>query len=246
MRKGKYISLGILFLILIHFRGNAQKNVDNQQLLWVRYNLKLKINNTYQIRQEFEERTYWFPWRQHQMLSKTHLERSLGNGWIAGVGLTYSEQSLPNNPNISDTYNVAEIRPQAEIYNKQILTNSLNLEHRYWAEFRFFEQPDGSFEFSNSRMRYKLELQYNPVKKATVKVFDEILINVGSSITNNVFDQNRYGGSVQYMPSEDFGFELGYINWFQQRPSGVDLYNRNIVRLTFHHNINLKKNKSHV
>lgn len=54
----------------------AQKNVETQQ----RYSLKLKLNDHYQLRQEIEERAYWFPWRQHQFVSRTAAERKLGKG----------------------------------------------------------------------------------------------------------------------------------------------------------------------
>ena len=240
MLKYKLVSLKVLLLFLMSLKGFSQKNIENQQLLWVRYNLKLKINDTYQIQQELEERTYWYPWRQHQIVSRTHVLKSFGNEWKAGVALTYSEQSLPNNPIIKDYDNVSELRPQIEIYNTQTLTSELDLEHRFWTEFRFFEQPDGTFDYTNIRTRYRLELQYKFDKKVTLKAFHEIHLNIGNKITYNVFDQNRYGGSIQYMPVKDLGVELGYVNWFQQKQSGVDFYNRNIVRFTIHHNINLK------
>ncbi|WP_308993392.1 DUF2490 domain-containing protein [Mariniflexile litorale] len=240
MLKDKFISLKILLLFLVSLKGFTQKNIENQHLLWVRYNLKLKISETYQIQQELEERTYWYPWRQHQIVARTHVLRSFGNDWKAGVAFTYSEQSLPNNPNIKSSENVGELRPQIEIYNRQALMLKLDLEHRFWTEFRFFEQSDGAFDFTNVRMRYRLELQYKVDKKVSLKVFDEIHLNIGNKITYNVFDQNRYGGSIQYMPIKDLGVELGYLNWFQQRQSGVDFYNRNIVRFTIHQNINFK------
>ena len=49
---------------------------------------------------------------------------------------------------------------------------------------------------------------------------------------------------VVTLPKDNFGFELGYFNLFQQRPSGVHFYNRNIIRLTFHQTLNLKNSKS--
>lgn len=76
-----------------------------------------------------------------------------------------------------------------------------------------------------------------------LKAFDEILLNMGRKVVQNVFDQNRYGASIQYMPFDKLGFEVGYINWFQQQNSGVDFYNRHIIRLTIHQNLNLKSHK---
>ena len=116
------------------------------------------------------------------------------------------------------------------------------MHHRYWSEFRFFEQPNHSFKFGNNRTHYKFEIRYFPSKDLTLKAFEEIHINIGKNIVNNVFDQNRYGTSIQYIPFKNLGFELGYLNWFQQRKSGTEYYNRQIVRLTIHHIINLKNN----
>jgi len=233
----------VFLLILLSFLSTslfAQKNTTTQELLWSRYYLKLKINDLYQIRQEIEERTYWFPWRQHQFVSRTFVERKLGKGWNSGLGFTYFLQSLPHDPEISDYTNQLELRPQLELAYKQNLTEKVILHHRYWGEFRFFEKTNGSFEFGNTRLRYKIELRYSPISNITIKVFDEIHLNIGEKIIQNVFDQNRYGASIQYMQLQNFGFELGYFNWFQQRRSGVDFYNRHIVRFTIHHTLNLK------
>lgn len=244
MWKIKSILFAIFLFGLFSENVNAQKNIENQHLLWTRYYLKLKLNDNYQLRQEIEERNYWFPWRQHQFVSRTFADRKLGKGWNAGLGFTYFIQSLPQNPEIKDFNNYLELRPQIEIAYKQSISDKIILQHRYWSEFRFFEQANRSFEFGNNRTRYKIEIRYSASQKLTIKAFDEIHINIGSKIVQNIFDQNRYGASIQYMPIENFGFELGYFNWFQQQISGVDFYNRNIVRLTIHHNLNFKNPKN--
>lgn len=240
MRKMKSIALAALFIGLSYADGNAQKNVDTQQLLWTRYSLKLKFNDRYQLRQEVEERTYWFPWRQHQFSFRTHLERKLGKGWQTALGFTYFLQALPQDPTISIFETRTELRPQLELGYKQSLSEKISLHHRYWSEFRFFEQDNGSFDYGNIRARYKIEIQYSPIANLTLKAFDEIHLNIGGEIIQNVFDQNRIGASVQYMPFKTLGFELGYFNWYQQRSSGVDFFNRHIVRFTIHHSIDLK------
>jgi len=221
----------------------AQKNVESQQLLWTRYNLKININDTYSIKQELEERTYWFPWRQHQFITRTLLDRKQGKGWNAGIGMASSLQSLPHDPEIPITETKAELRPMLEIGYWSPISKILGLHHRYWSEFRFFEQANGPFDFANNRTRYKLELRYAATPEINFKAFDEILLNIGGEIVQNVLDQNRYGASIQYMPFDKIGFEVGYINWFQQQKTGVDFYNRHIIRLTIHQNINLKSHK---
>ena len=93
--KFKVINLLLIIFCFLTTPINAQKNVETQNLLWLRYNLKLKINTNYQIRQDLEERTFWFPWRQHQFASRTLLDRRLGNGWNTAIAFTYLEQALP-------------------------------------------------------------------------------------------------------------------------------------------------------
>ena len=243
---GTVKSRGLIALLFSLYSTNiiAQKNVDTQHLLWTRYYLKLKINDNYQIWQELEERAYWFPWRQHQFVARTHLERTLGKGWNAGIGFTYFLQSLPQDPEIKEFTNQTELRPQLELSYQQKISEKFTVDHRYWTEFRFFEQSNNSFTYGNIRIRYKLELGYAPIKQLTLKTFDEIFINVGGKIVQNVFDQNRCGASVQYMPIENLGLELGYFNWFQQRKSGMDFYSRNITRFTIHHTLKFKSPKN--
>ncbi|MBC8769324.1 DUF2490 domain-containing protein [Arenibacter sp. BSSL-BM3] len=236
----------LLYLFVYHLgvmNLYSQKNVESQQLLWTRYNLKININDTYSLKQELEERTYWFPWRQHQFISRTQLDRKLGKGWNAGIGVASFLQSLPHDPEIPIAETKSELRPMLEIGYWSPISKKIGLHHRYWSEFRFFEQTNGSFDFANNRTRYKLELRYAATPQINFKAFDEILLNIGGEIVQNVFDQNRYGASIQYMPFDKLGFEVGYINWFQQQKSGVDLYNRHIIRLTIHQNINLKSHK---
>jgi len=233
-----------LTLILLSLFGHssftlAQKNIDTQSLMWNRFFLKINANDNYQVLQELEERSYWFPWRQHQFVSRTQVVRSLGKGWTTSLGFTYFLQSLPHDQETSVTESLSELRPQIEFGSRQKVLNWFSINHRYRGELRFFEQSDGAIEFGNARMRYQLEFQFSPVKGLTLKVFDEIHFNIGSKIVLNVFDQNRVGASVQYQFMNALGLELGYFNWFQQRASGVDFFNRHIVRCTILYTINL-------
>lgn len=235
------VFVGIFVFFFVPNTVVSQKNIDHQNLLWTRYTLKLKIDNHWYVNQEIEERTYWFPWRQHQFVLRTLVQYQLGNGWNVGAGLTYFQQSLPQDPKREIDYTQPEIRPNLEIAYRQTLSEKFSLQHRYWTEFRYIKPKNEDLQFGNMRMRYKLELQYLVKSNLTLKIYDEIFVNFGNNIVHNVFDQNRIGGSIQYMPTKHFGFELGYINWYQQRPTGIDFYNRNIVRFTIHQNLTLKK-----
>ena len=68
---------------------------------------------------------------------------------------------------------------------------------------------------------------------------EEILLNAGKSIVKNTFDQNRIYAALQYGINQKIAIELGYLNSFQQRASGVDYYDRDIIRFSIFHKLKL-------
>ena len=232
----------------------AQKNVTHQNLLWYGYYNTLVINEKYSILSEIQERHFIDPSAQHQLIFRSNLQRKLDENWNVSGGLTYFLQS-PNDPNSESDLVVPEIRPDIGFGYQQKL-KKITINHRYKAEARFFHDTEndeltGGFRFSNLRFRYQLGIDIPLVKdhktnknKLVAKIKDEIMVNVGRKIVKNTFDQNRIYGALNYSFHPSFSIELGYMNWYQQRSSGVDFYNRNIFRLSLFHQISLKQNKN--
>lgn len=219
----------------------AQKEVISQQQIWYKYALKIPLNDKWQIRQEIDDRNFINPARQSQFLTRTHLQCNLGKGWDVALGFAYFLHSLPQDPEVADFTNYGELRPSFEIANLHKISEKFHLHHRYWTELRYFQQPDDTYTFGTVRIRYKLELGYDLSEKFSFLVFDEIHLNLSNKITYNVFDQNRYGISAMYSPVNNIGFELMYINWFQQTTAGDVFYNRDIIRLALHHTLGVFK-----
>lgn len=236
-------AIALLICILTASLSWGQKQVLHQKQIWYKYNLKVPIGDNWQIRQEFDDRNFTDPSRQSQFLTRTHLQWKLGKEWSLALGFAYFVHSLPQEPEIQGFYNISELRPSVEIVNNTHLSNIFHLHHRYWTEFRFFKQPGEFYEFTNIRIRFKLEMGYEFSDKLSFLIFDEILFNVGNKITYNVFDQNRYGAGFMYSPVKNVGFELIYINWFQQAVQGDLFYDRDIVRFGLHHTLVVFKDK---
>ena len=100
------------------------------------------------------------------------------------------------------------------------------------------------YNFNSFRFRYLLGWTFPIIKNKNkteelvfVKIQDEIMINAGSKIVQNTFDQNRIYFALNYKISNKFSVETGYLNSFQQQPTGDDFFNRNILRLTIFQNI---------
>ena len=229
----------------------AQKKVENQQLIWYGYYNSLKFNENWSLNSEIQERQFYNPTAQHQLVFRSNLERKLIGDWNASVGMTLFLQN-PNNPNSESNLTVPELRPDFGFNHKQKL-GFVTINHRYKAEARFFHDVEneklvGGYRFSNFRLRYQLGLDipiWKNEKQQTiiVKIKDEIMFNAGNKIVKNTFDQNRIYLAVNYKLNNSYAVELGYMNWFQQQKSGTDFYNRDILRLSIFHNIDLKKDK---
>ena len=240
----------VIILLLPEFLL-AQKKVENQQLIWYGYYNDLKFNENWNLNSEIQERQFYNPTAQHQLVFRSNLERKVFGDWNASVGMTLFLQN-PNTPNSESNLTVPELRPDIGFSNKQKL-GFLTINHRYKAEVRFFHDMEndrlvGGYRFSNFRLRYQLGLDF-PIRKKEgnekllLKIKDEIMFNVGNKIVKNTFDQNRIYLAVNYKLNASYAFELGYMNWFQQQKSGTDFYNRDILRWSVFHNIDLKKKK---
>ena len=242
---------GRKFLIFIFFSTFLfeQKNVENQQLLWYGYYNKLQINQNWVLKSEVQERHFYQPLVQHQLVFRTNLDRRILDDINVSLGFVVFLQS-PNDPESESTLMVPELRTDFG-FNAKKKYKYFNVNQRFKVEARFFHQTEnnelvGGYQFSNFRMRYQLGLDIPLIKKQDaekliLKIKDEVMFNFGKNIVKNVFDQNRIYIGLNYPMNKNLAFEAGYLNWFQQRPSGTDFYNRDIIRFSVFHTINLKK-----
>lgn len=242
---------GRKFLIFIFFSTFllGQKNVENQQLLWYGYYNKLQINQNWVLNSEVQERHFYQPLVQHQLVFRTNLDRRILDDINVSLGFVVFLQS-PNDPESESTLMVPELRTDFG-FNAKKKYKYFNVNQRFKVEARFFHQTEnnelvGGYQFSNFRIRYQLGLDIPLIKKQDaekliLKIKDEVMFNFGKNIVKNVFDQNRIYIGLNYPMNKNLAFEAGYLNWFQQRPSGTDFYNRDIIRFSVFHTINLKK-----
>lgn len=235
----------LLLILLIPKYIFAQKKVENQQLIWYGYYNSLKFNENWSLQSQVQQRQFYNPTAQHQLVFRSNLEKRIYDNWNASVGMTLFFQN-PNNPESESQLTVPELRPDVGFNNKQKL-GFITINHRYKVEARFFHDTEngrlsGGFRFSNIRLRYQLGLDIPLLKndKVVLKIKDEIMFNLGKKIVKNVFDQNRIYFALNYKINNSYAFELGYMNWFQQQKTGTDFYNRDIYRLSIFHTFDLK------
>lgn len=250
MKKARVV-VGLFLMMNMVF---GQKKTTNQKLIWYGIFSTIEFNRKWYLQNEIQERHFTNPTAQHQFLIRSHIHRILGeSGWEGSAGLCVFFQN-PNNPEATVRLTRPELRPHVEFSCKQKWQNFL-INHRYRIEARFFHNTneqmtalEEGFDFGNYRFRYRFQVLYplysiDDERKIKVKVSDEILLNAGSNIVNNIFDQNRVYLGLNCNVNKNASLEVGFLNWFQQRPNG-DFYNRNILRFTLFHKMNLQKTKS--
>lgn len=76
----------------------------------------------------------------------------------------------------------------------------------------------------------------------TFRFSNDFMINTGD--VKDTFDQNRIYGSIQLPMGKKWSVEIGYMNQFQSRSSDDGFYDRHIIRYTFYHRVDMRKNIS--
>lgn len=227
------------------YAQSPQKEVTRQQLAWFSYALTLKLHPKWSLTSEIHERRFLNPGRQHQFVLRSQARYALGENWEAAAGFTYFLQS-PHDPSATQRLVVPELRPHIQFNYSQAIGRA-GITHRYRTEMRFFRNTS-SGELAagyhhNFRFRYRLGLEYRlanlqerPLK---LKLSNELHVNAGRNITYNRFDQNRIYTGLSYALMPNLEVEAGYLNWYQQRASGHQFYNRHIVQLAVSHKLDL-------
>lgn len=245
----KFTHTLFLFLTCSFLYAQTEKNIDHQSLLWTRYYNLLTINEKWSLHSEFDNRIFLNPVEENLYEFRVQGRYKIEDNFEVGTGFAYFSVATQV-PEITTDFNVPEYRGQQDIIWKQDI-GKITLLQRFQIEERFFHNinnegllPGTTFYW---RFRYRLQGEYSFWKKENqflkAILSDELMINRGKNVVKNTFDQNRIYAALQYGINKNITLELGYLNSFQQRASGFDYFNRDIIRFTFFHKINLQKKK---
>jgi len=229
--------------------AQTQKNTDQQSLTWIRYYNILPLTEKWALHSEIDNRNFVDPICQNTFVLRTQGRYRANKNVDLGVGLAYFNTNTQN-PNNNPDFSVPEYRIQQDItfindIAKITFHNRFQLEERFIEKANKIELLEG-YSFS-LRFRYRLQSTFTlwEKEKRSLKgtISDEIMFNFGNDNKKNTFDQNRIYAALRYAINPSIAFELGYLKSFQRRASGVDFYDRDIIRFTIFHKINLHRKK---
>ena len=242
-------TIRIIFLLFVSAfcRGQTEKNIDHQSILWTRYYNQLLLNEKWSLHTEFDNRLFLKPVQENLYVIRVQTRYKINEHLETGIGFAYFSVATQN-PELSYDFNIPEYRGQQDLTWK-LNISKITLNQRFQIEERFIHKsnkeslvPGTTFSW---RFRYRLQADYIFWKKENqylkTILSDEIMFNAGNAIVKNTFDQNRIYAAVQYGLNKSIAVELGYLNSYQRRANGIDYFNRDIVRLSIFHKIKVQK-----
>ncbi len=247
MKKVLVCFLGIIALVA---QSSGQvKQKEHIEQTWTGYFNQTRISDC------------WGVWVEGQLRTKEDFIKDLSQG-VARVGLTYylnDAAKLTGGYAFVNHFPSAghEDVPQPEHriwqqfqwhtkYSKVRTMQWFRLEERYRRKVLDHETLADGYNF-NFRARYNVLLQVPltpTIKKGSFSAIanNEVHVNFGKEVVNNYFDQNRAFLGLAYHTNAHDNFQFGYMNVFQQLPSGNRYRTTHAIRLFYFHNLDLRKN----
>lgn len=219
------------------------KKTDQQTLTWIRYYNILPLTEKWALHSEFDNRSFLNPVHENLFVIRVQGRYRVHKNIDLGAGLAYFNVNTQN-PNVDPDYSIPEYRIQQDVtfindIAKITFHNRFQLEERFTQKVNKTDLLD-DYYFAY-RFRYRLQSTFDLWKKdkRSIKatISDEVMFNFGKENKRNTFDQNRLYAALRYHFNPNVGLEIGYLKSFQRRSSGVDFYDRDIIRFTLYHRI---------
>lgn len=247
----KFLKITIIIISTATFlSAQGQKKIDQQTLTWIRYYAIFPLNEKWSIHSEIDNRNFVDPIRENLWVLRMQGRYRANKMVELGAGFAHFNVNTQD-PHTDLDFSVPEYRAQQDVTFSNDVAK-ISFHNRFQLEERFIQKENkmellNDFAFS-FRFRYRLQSAFTiwEEEKQSLKgiLSDEIMFNFGKTNKRNTFDQNRIYAAFRYQLNPNIGLELGYLKNFQRRASGVDFYDRDIIRFTIHHKINRKIVKS--
>lgn len=245
--KVKLLLLSFLFLGLLN---PALAQNSTTKALWYGYTLGRTISPKWSNETELMERHLVNPFQQSQFLIRSRFHKTLSANSNYGLGgslFLFHHPGSKNHP----AYTLPELRPHGE-FNVKADLGSMDLENRFRGELRFFRNTneaktdlEDGYHFAAARFRYRLQAifplaNWSEKKSLKFKLADELMAMAGGRMQELTFDQNRISADFSINFSPLLSLDLGYVNWFQSKPSGGYL-EQHIIRTVLKHQLKSSK-----
>jgi hypothetical protein len=231
----------LFFFLFPLLTVQGQNQVEHQSQVWYGYYLTIPMNSNWYVQGEVHTRHFIDPFVHHQNAFRAHLHRTFGGNWDLSAGAALF-LNTPNDSRAAVRLAVPEYRPHLDIAYRQ-KWRKVRIDHRFRSEMRFNRETNASrteltdaVNFSNYRLRYRIQALFPLIKQIQGKVNTEILLNAEQENPANTLDQHRMFAGLSIPVRSNLTLDLGYLHAFQQRPN-LNYYDRSILSLMLYHRI---------
>lgn len=115
-----------------------------------------------------------------------------------------------------------------------------------WVQIIANDIKTGKNKFTN-RVRYLFSATYpvfNNPKLPQLTIADECMLQFGSAVVYNTFDQNRFFAGIKQKITNTLSFDAGYMRIFQQKSNGSSYSLSDCYRLFFYYTLSAKKSST--
>jgi len=231
----------VFFFLFPFFAAQSQHQIEHQSQIWYGYYLTHSLHTKWYVQGEAHTRHFIDPLVHHQNAFRVHLHRTFGGNWDLSAGAALF-LNTPNDVKAAVRLAVPEYRPHLDIAYRH-KWSAIRIDHRFRSEMRFNRETNVSrteltdrVNFSNYRLRYRIQAMFPFFKQIQGKVNTEILLNAGQENPANTLDQHRMFAGLSIPIRSNLTLDVGYLHAFQQR-SNLNYYDRSILSLMLNHRL---------
>ncbi len=225
----------------------ATKQISHTTYSWVSINSSLYINRQWFIMADAHLRENNF------FSSTSFVFGRVGLGYqfnknisaVVGYGNLLLSPTTPGWTTKSDESRIFEQVQLSSAYGKLKILQRLRNEQR-WVQIIANNAQTGSNKFTD-RVRYLFSATYpvfkNP-KLPQLTIADECMLQFGSAVVYNTFDQNRVFAGIKQKINNNLSFDAGYMRIFQQKNNGSSYSLSDCYRLFFYYTLPPKKSST--
>jgi hypothetical protein len=243
------ILVGVLAFLPTIVIAQTSRRVDDETATWIAYTGVHPLSPNWRLHLEAQLRQTEGAAQPQQRLFRTALLRVLSSTVRVGGGYGFT-RAYPPEEFVTNPRPVNEHRTYQQLDLSQPAV-PVHVDHRYRLEQRWIRRlptpTTGAGWTYTNRARYLVRGFVAPGGgapsdgEAYFVAYDEVFVNFGKNVRNNVFDQNRAFAGVGYRWSRAVSTEIGYMNQLIVRASGTEVERNHTILIAFSSSVPLRR-----
>ncbi len=236
----------LLLFALAFSSASAQNNRihDTNYNGWYMYFGNHKLTDKLGLHTELQVRQYKVITEQQQIMPRFALTYNLSDRAMVAAGYAYVHTYPYGDNPASDDFPEQRIFQQLQLKDQQGI---FGLQHRFRLEQRWLKFAGAQDYTYLNRARYQFRVNI-PLQGPSIEdrefylgVYDEVFLNFGPNVTNNIFDQNRAYVALGFRFHKDANLEVGYLHHHVAQRNGIWFEDNHTLQVGLNYNLDFRK-----